>query len=185
MFNVEGTKFWQLKFNRRWHIFTTPNTTQNFWTLFKLIQPSDMVTLSCLAKKNPKLNLRKKSSVYYWKWRFPKVCGLKTQLSVINWTFFFGFIFRFFFRKATQGDHIRWNNVQFFWLCWELWLLMCHFLLNEIWFLKIPYNKGQCKLFWNSSWGHKLKVNWFWNILLCLNLPKSQQNFFKDFWPSL
>ena len=47
-----------------------------------------MVTLSCFAKKNKNLSPRKKSSVYYWKWRFPKVCGMKTQLSLINWTLF-------------------------------------------------------------------------------------------------
>ena len=73
--------------NRRWHISTTPNTTKKFCTPFKLIQQSNMVTLSGLAKKNQNLNPRKKSSVYYWKWRFPKVCGMKTQLSVMNWTF--------------------------------------------------------------------------------------------------
>ena len=47
-------------FNRRWHISTTPSTTKIFCTLFKLIQPSNMVTLSCLAKKNQNLNPRKK-----------------------------------------------------------------------------------------------------------------------------
>ena len=52
--------------NRRWHISATPNTTKKICALFKLIQRSNMVTLSCLAKKNQNLNLRKKSSVYYW-----------------------------------------------------------------------------------------------------------------------
>ena len=33
------------------HPSATPNTTKIFCTLFKLIQPSNMVTLSCLAKK--------------------------------------------------------------------------------------------------------------------------------------
>ena len=53
-----------VSFNRRWHISTTPNTTKKFCTLFKLTQWSNMVTLSCLAKKNQNLNPRnKKSSV--------------------------------------------------------------------------------------------------------------------------
>ena len=47
-----------------------------------------MVILSCFAKKNQNLNARKKSSVYSWKGRFVGVSALKTQLSVINWTFF-------------------------------------------------------------------------------------------------
>ena len=41
----------QFLFNRSWRISTTPNTT-NFFILFKLIQQSNMVILSCLAKKN-------------------------------------------------------------------------------------------------------------------------------------
>ena len=101
---------------------------QKICTLFKLIQPSNMVTLSCLAKKNQNLNPRKKSSVYYWKWRFPKVCGMKTQLSLMNWTFFPRVQILIFLRRATQGNHIRmmtvlvWTVYKFFWLCWELWI---------------------------------------------------------------
>ena len=103
----KGGKFWKnimvlvifKVFNRRWHISTTPNTTKNICTLFKLIQRSNMVTLSYLAKKIRIWTRGKKSSVYYWKWRFLKVCGMKTQLSVINWNFL---------REATQGAHIRW-----------------------------------------------------------------------------
>ena len=57
-------------FNRSWRISTTPNTTKNFLFVFKLIQQSNMVILSWLAKKNQNLNLRKKSSVYYWKLHF-------------------------------------------------------------------------------------------------------------------
>ena len=75
-------------FNRSWRISTTPNTTHIFLIIFKLIQQSNMVILSCLAKKNQNLNSRKKSSVYYWKGRFVGVSVLKTQLSVINWTYF-------------------------------------------------------------------------------------------------
>ena len=52
-------------FNRSWRISTTPNTTKIFLIIFKLIQQAIMVILSCLAKKNQNLNLRKKSSVYY------------------------------------------------------------------------------------------------------------------------
>ena len=49
--------------NRSWRISTTPNTTKFFLIIFKLIQQAIMVILSCLAKKNQNLNLRKKSSV--------------------------------------------------------------------------------------------------------------------------
>ena len=66
-----------------------------------------MVILSCLAKKNRNLNLRKKSSVYYWKGRFVGVSALKMQLSVINWTFFPQIQILIFLREATQNDHIR------------------------------------------------------------------------------
>ena len=93
--------------NRSWRISTTPNTTKNILIIFKLIQQSNMVILSCLAKKNQNLNLRKKSSVYYWKGRFVGVSGLKTQLSVINWTFFPRIQILIFLREATQNDHIR------------------------------------------------------------------------------
>ena len=51
-------------FNRSWRISTTPNTTKIFLIIFKLIKQSNMVTMSCLAKKNQNLNSRKKSSVY-------------------------------------------------------------------------------------------------------------------------
>ena len=54
-----------IAFNRSWRISTTPNTTKIFLIIFKLIQQSNMVILSCLAKKNQNLNSRKKSSVYY------------------------------------------------------------------------------------------------------------------------
>ena len=57
-------------FNRSWRISTTLNTTKIFLIIFKLIQQSIMVILSCLVKKNQNLNSRKKSSVYYWKLRF-------------------------------------------------------------------------------------------------------------------
>ena len=53
------------KFNRSWRISTTPNATKIFLIIFKLIQQSIMVILSCLVKKNQNLNSRKKSSVYY------------------------------------------------------------------------------------------------------------------------
>ena len=44
-------------FNRSWRITETPNTTNFFLIVFKFIQQSNMVILSCLAKKNRKLNL--------------------------------------------------------------------------------------------------------------------------------
>jgi len=46
-------------FNRSWRICTTPNTTNFFLIIFKLIQKSNFVILSCLTKKNWNLNLRK------------------------------------------------------------------------------------------------------------------------------
>ena len=77
---------------------------QIFLIIFKLIQQSNMVSLSCLIWN---LNLRKKSSLYYWKGRFVGISGWKTQLSVINWTFFPQVQILIFLRKATQNDHIR------------------------------------------------------------------------------
>ena len=49
----------------------------------------------------------KKSSVYYWKGRFVAVSGLKTHLSLINWTFFPRIQILIFHCEATQYDHIR------------------------------------------------------------------------------
>ena len=94
-------------FSRSWHISTTPNTSKIFLIIFKLLQQSNMVILSCLAKKNWNLNSRKKSSLYYWKGRFVGISGWKTQLSVINWTFFPGIQILIFLRKTTQNDHNR------------------------------------------------------------------------------
>ena len=94
-------------FNRCWHISTTPNTPKFFFIRSKLIQGSNMVILSCLAKKNQNLNARKKSSVYYWKGRFVGISGLKTHLSLINWTFFPRIQILIFHCEATQYDHIR------------------------------------------------------------------------------
>ena len=64
--------------NRSWCISTTPNTTKIFLIILKLIQQSIMAILSRLAKKNQNLNLRKQSSVYYWKLCFQgrNVCKL-------------------------------------------------------------------------------------------------------------
>ena len=97
--------FWFL--NRSWRISTTPNTTKFFLIIFKLIQQSIMVILSCLAKKNQNLNSRKKSSVYYWKLRFPARNTHKPPFSVIKWTFFPQIQISSFLREATQNDHIR------------------------------------------------------------------------------
>ena len=96
-------------FNRSWRISTTPNTSNIFFLSFpnKLIQGSNMVILSCIVKKNQNLNPKKKRSVYYWKGRFVGVSGLKTQLSLINWTFFPHIQILIFHCKATQDDHIR------------------------------------------------------------------------------
>jgi hypothetical protein len=43
--------------NKSWRISTTPNTTKLFFTIFKLIQQSNMVILSCPAKKNQSLQI--------------------------------------------------------------------------------------------------------------------------------
>ena len=40
------------KFNRSWCLSTIPNTTKLFLIIFKLIEQSNMVILSCLLKKN-------------------------------------------------------------------------------------------------------------------------------------
>ena len=64
-----------------------------------------MVILSCLTKKNWNLNLRKKSSVYYQKGKFAGISALKTQLSVIYWTFFPQIQILIFLSETTQNDH--------------------------------------------------------------------------------
>jgi hypothetical protein len=92
-----------VRFNRSWRISKIPNTTKFFLIIFKLIQQSIRVILSCLAKKNRTLNSREKSSVYYWKGSFVDLSGLKTQLSVINWTFFS----RISISIILWNDHIR------------------------------------------------------------------------------
>ena len=96
------TRIW---FNRSWRISTTPNATKFFLIIFKLIQQSIMVILSCLAKKNQNLNSRKKSSVYYWKLRFQGRNACKLPFLVINWTFFPQIQILIFIRETTQNDH--------------------------------------------------------------------------------
>ena len=78
-----------------------------FLIIFKLIQQSNMVILSCLAKKNQNLNARKKSSVYYWKLRFQGWNAHEPPFSGINWNFFPCIQTLIFLREATQNDHIR------------------------------------------------------------------------------
>ena len=80
------------------NISTTPNTTKSF-TLFKLIQQSNMVTLSCLPKKN-KFEPEEKSSVY---WRF-FLSFWHENLTFINKLnfFFFGFKSQFFFMRHLK-----------------------------------------------------------------------------------
>ena len=92
-FNPVLSKEYHSIFNRSWRISTTPNTTKFFLIIFKLIQQSIMVILSCLAKKNQNLNSRKKSSVYYWKLRFQGRNACKLPFLVINWPFFLKFKF--------------------------------------------------------------------------------------------
>ena len=50
------------------HINNSPHN--NFFTLYKPLQKSNMVTLIYLANKNKKSNSRKKSSLYYCKLSF-------------------------------------------------------------------------------------------------------------------
>ena len=101
---------------------TTPNTT-NFCILFKLIQQSNMVILSCLAKKNQNLNARKKSSVYYWKLRFQGRNAHEPPFSGINWIFFprnknFDFFFQalkilIFFPRIKNFDFSSRGNSEY------------------------------------------------------------------------
>ena len=66
--------------NRSWRISTSHNSIQRnqIFTIFKIIQQSNMVPLSCLAKKNRTWG--KKSSVYFWKLRFQARNALKTSI---------------------------------------------------------------------------------------------------------
>jgi hypothetical protein len=117
--------------NRRWHISKTPNTTKKLCALFKLMQPSNMVTLSCLAKKNQILNLSKKSSVYYWKSSFQATNFRKSPFSVINWTFFprFWFLFARQFKATIIDSCISLIGVQK--ILVVLWVVdRCHLLLK-------------------------------------------------------
>ena len=87
-----------------------PTQPNSFLIIFKLIQQSNnynMVILSCLAKKNQNLNLRKKSSVYYWKLHFQGRNACKLPFLVINWTFFPRIQILIFLRETTQNDHDR------------------------------------------------------------------------------
>ena len=114
-------------FNRRWHISTTPNTTKRFCKVFKLMQQSNMVTLSCLAKKNQNLSPRKKKFSLVPKM---EVCGLKTQQISIFSTklnFFPRVQTLIVLHQATQGDHIR--LLYQFKQCTKI---LCHLLLTEI-----------------------------------------------------
>ena len=111
-----------LKNNRRWHISTTLNTT-NFFTIFKLTLQSNMITLSCLTKKNQNLDSRWKSSVYYWRRRFVAWNGLKTQLLVTKaditkfWDesllWFFSWSYEIYF-EANIILKLKKNPLQFF-----------------------------------------------------------------------
>ena len=128
-----GAKKVRVKLNRRWHISTTPHTTKIFCTLFKLIQPSNMVTLSCLAKKNWNLNPRKKSSVYYWKLIFHA-----TNFSIFNNKlnfFFLSFKFWFFFERQLRVTIleccISLNSVKNFLAVLGV-VDMCHLLLKMV-----------------------------------------------------
>ena len=91
--------------NRSWRISTTPNTTKFFLIIFKLIQQSIMVILSCLARKNQNLNSRKKTSVYYWELHFQGRNACKLPFLVINWTFFPWIQILSFLCKTTQNAH--------------------------------------------------------------------------------
>ena len=91
--------------NRSWRISTTPNTTKIFLIIFKLIQESIMVILSCLARKNQNLNSRKKTSVYYWELHFQGRNACKLPFLVINWFFFPRIQILSFLRETTQNAH--------------------------------------------------------------------------------
>ena len=75
-------------------ISTTPKPNF-FLIIFKLIQQSNMVISSCLAKKNRHLNSSKKKSVYY-RQKYPQTSLFSNKVNF----FFLMFKFQFFF--ATQ-----------------------------------------------------------------------------------
>ena len=95
--------FYRKIFNRRWHISTTSNATKKFCTLLKLIQQCNMVTLSCLVKKNQNLNLRKKRFSLLLKVAFSSQKYPLTSLFSNRVNFFFlEFKFQFFFARQLR-----------------------------------------------------------------------------------
>ena len=92
--------------NRRWHISTTPNTTKNFWTLFKLI--------SCLIL-SPWIAWRRKIGIWIWGKMFSAVLKMgicwvfKPQTSFI----FSNFESKLSSRRLSQKTK---EQICFFWL---------------------------------------------------------------------
>ena len=105
----------ECKFNRSWCISTAPNTTKLFLIIFKLIEQSDMVILSCLSKKNRNLNLRKKKlslllKVAFSSHKYPQTSLFSNKVNFLPFgesTFFPRVQFSIFLHEATQNDHIR------------------------------------------------------------------------------
>ena len=64
----------------------------------------------------------------------------RTQLSVLNWTFFPRVQTLIFLRGNSRWSYwtavLVWKVYKFFWLCWELWISMCHLLLNGHFLIK-------------------------------------------------
>ena len=80
---------------------------QIFFIPFKLIQQSNMVIVSCLAKKNQNLNARKKKFSLLLKVAFSRQKYLQTSLFSNKLNLFPRIQILIFLREATQNDHIR------------------------------------------------------------------------------
>ena len=86
-------------------ISTTSNTTKFFLSLSNLC--SNLIWSFWVASRRKIKIWIWGKKVYYWKGRFAGVSALKTQLSVINWTFFPRVQILIFLRETSQNDHNR------------------------------------------------------------------------------
>ena len=89
-------------FNRSWRISsTTPNTDKIFLIIFKLIQQSITVILSCLARKNQNW-IRGKKLILLLKAAFSRQKCLQTSLLSNKLNFFLEFKFWVFFARRLR-----------------------------------------------------------------------------------
>ena len=92
-----------------------------------------------------------------------KVCGLKTQLSVVNRTFFSSSSSFDFFPKATQVDNIRLFFYKFEQCTKERILVavnMCHILLKTQNIYQPSFGNFGCRLSDSGSVAGPLEVRW-------------------------